>query len=76
MKNLDLEYIDLMLLHFPLSEGLDPKDPKNTENRHGSWRALEDLVDAGVIKSIGISNFLPNHIEDLLKVARIKPVVN
>ena len=41
LNNLDLEYIDLMFLHFPATEGLEKTDPKHVENRHGSWKALE-----------------------------------
>ena len=41
LDNLDLEYIDLMFLHFPATEGLEKDDPMHIENRHGSWRALE-----------------------------------
>jgi diketogulonate reductase-like aldo/keto reductase len=37
---------------------------------------MEEAVDSGVVKSIGISNFKPNHIEDLMSKARIKPVIN
>ena len=76
LANLDLEYIDLMFLHFPATEGLEKDDPLHVENRHGSWRALEEYVEKGTIKFIGISNFLTNHIEKLMKVAKIKPVVN
>jgi diketogulonate reductase-like aldo/keto reductase len=76
LANLDLEYIDLMFLHFPATEGLEKKDPMHVEKRHGSWKALEELVEAGKLKFIGISNFLPHHIEALLKVCKIKPVVN
>ena len=71
-----LEYIDMMLLTFPSTPGLDPKDPKNVENRHDSWKALEEFVVAGKIKSIGLANFKPRHLEQLLKIAWVKPVVN
>ncbi len=37
---------------------------------------MEEAVDSGVVKSIGISNFKGRHIEELMKVARIKPVIN
>ena len=47
LANLDLDYIDLMFLHFPATEGLEKNDQKHVENRHGSWKALEELVDAG-----------------------------
>jgi diketogulonate reductase-like aldo/keto reductase len=65
-----------MFLHFPATEDLEKDDPMHVSNRHGSWKALEEFVEAGLIKFIGISNFLPHHIEDLLKVCKIKPVVN
>ncbi len=45
LSNLDLEYIDLMFLHFPATEGLEITDPKHVENRHGSWKALEEFVE-------------------------------
>ena len=76
LGNLDLEYIDLMFLHFPATEGLETEDPMHVENRHGSWRALEEYVEEGKLRHLGISNFLPNHIEALLKVAKVKPAVN
>ena len=69
-------YIDLMLLTFPSTPGLGPKDEKNIENRHDSWRALEEFVVSGTVKSIGVANFKPRHLEKLLTIARIKPVVN
>ena len=42
-----LGHIDLVLLTFPSTPGLDPKDPKNQENRHESWKALEEFVVSG-----------------------------
>lgn len=72
----DLEYIDLVLLTFPSTPGLDPKDPKNIENRHDSWKAMEEFVISGKIRSIGLSNFKPRHIEKLLQISWVKPVVN
>ena len=41
-----------------------------------SWAAMEELVDAGRIRAIGISNFRPHHIAALMKTARIKPQVD
>ena len=72
----DLEYIDLMLLTFPGTTGVDPKDEKNIENRHDAWKVLEEFVISGKIKSIGVANFRPRHLEGLLNIAWIKPVVN
>jgi len=67
LKRLDMEYIDLYLIHFPLES--------NEENLR-VWRVLEDFVDQGVLKSIGVSNFNEDQLSYLLKHARIKPVLN
>ena len=65
-----------MMVHHPSTHGLSPSDPKNIENRHGTWKALEEYVEKGLIKSIGVSNFRPTHLDQLLKVANIKPATN
>ncbi|MFU8786800.1 MAG: aldo/keto reductase, partial [Candidatus Izemoplasmataceae bacterium] len=64
---LDIEYIDLYLIHFPLET--------NKENLR-VWRVLETFVDKGLIKSIGVSNFNEEQLTHLIKYARIKPVLN
>lgn len=64
---LDLEYIDLYLIHFPLES--------NEENLR-VWRVLETFVDKGFIKSIGVSNFNEDQLSYLIKHASIKPVLN
>jgi len=65
LDKLGLEYLDLYLIHWPV-EG------KYKE----AWRALESLYKAGKVKAIGVSNFQIHHLEDLLKDAEIKPMVN
>jgi len=65
LKKLDLEYLDLYLIHWPV-EG------KYKE----AWRALETLYKEGRVKAIGVSNFQVHHLEDLMKDAEIKPMVN
>ncbi|SJM88867.1 related to 2,5-diketo-D-gluconic acid reductase [Zygosaccharomyces bailii] len=65
-------YIDLILLHSPLT---------SSEKRLGTWKALEEAVEnpaeaAIEIHSIGVSNFGIEHLEELLQVAKIKPVVD
>ena len=67
LKALDLSYIDLYLIHFPLES--------NEENLR-LWRILESYVDKGYIKSIGVSNFNEEQLMYLIKHARIKPVLN
>ena len=63
-KRFELEYIDLVLLHWPF---LDYKK---------AWKALEKYVKNGKIKSIGLSNFYEKHIKDILEICTIKPVVD
>lgn len=76
LKRLDLEYIDLYLIHWPGTAGLAPDDPQNVVNRQQSWRALEDLKESGVLKAIGVSNYLKHHLEDMKASARMMPAVN
>lgn len=65
LNKLGLEYLDLYLIHWPV-EG-KYKD---------AWRALETLYKEGRVKAIGVSNFQIHHLEDLMKDAEIKPMVN
>ncbi|MEH7435856.1 aldo/keto reductase [Neobacillus drentensis] len=65
LKKLGLDYLDLYLIHWPV-EG------KYKE----AWRALETLYKEGRVKAIGVSNFHVHHLEDVMKDAEIKPMVN
>lgn len=73
MKKLDMEYLDLYLIHWP-----NPIQYRSQwkEANAGSWRAFEELYKAGRIRSIGVSNFHPRHMDELLKTATIAPMVN
>ena len=76
INKLDLEYIDLYLIHWPGTAKLDPSDPQNSENRRESWKALEDCVRAEKVKSIGVSNFTLKHLKEMEGYARIRPAVH
>lgn len=65
LKRLDLEYLDLYLIHWPV-------DGKYTD----TWRALERLYAEKRIRAIGVSNFMQHHLEDLLTHAEVVPMVN
>ncbi|TQR20324.1 aldo/keto reductase [Psychrobacillus vulpis] len=65
LTKLGLDYLDLYLIHWPV-EG------KYNE----AWRALETLYKEGKVKAIGVSNFQIHHLENLMKDAEIKPMVN
>lgn len=73
MRNLDLDYIDLYLIHWPANK-VRYKNP--SEVNAVAWQALEELYEEGRVKAIGVSNFLPHHIEELKKSAKVLPMVN
>ena len=73
MSNLAMDYLDLYLIHWP--NPIKFRDHWQESNA-GTWNAYEELYAAGRIRSIGISNFLPHHIDELLKTASVAPMVN
>jgi len=73
LRKLDTDYVDLYLIHWP--NPIASRSHWQDANR-GSWKAMEEFVMQGLIKSIGISNFREHHIESLLERAEIKPQVN
>ncbi|MBR6223536.1 MAG: aldo/keto reductase [Lachnospiraceae bacterium] len=73
LHKLGTDYVDLFLIHWP--NPLPIRDRWEEANAE-TWKAMEELYDAGKIRAIGISNFRQHHIEALLKTAKIKPMVN
>lgn len=78
LNKLGVDYVDLYLIHWP-----NPKSIRNTNGSDGwkeanaeTWRYFEEAYDLGLVKSIGVSNFLPHHIEELESTAKIMPMVN
>ncbi|MBI0156115.1 MULTISPECIES: aldo/keto reductase [Gilliamella] len=61
---LQLDYIDLYLIHQPFGD------------IHGAWHAMEELYEQGKIRAIGVSNFSPDRLADLMAFNKIKPAVN
>ena len=73
LKQTGLNYLDLYLIHWPANaRNFNNWQKTNAE----TWRAMEELLEEGKIKSIGVSNFWPEHLEALLDSAEIKPAVN
>ncbi|MEK5058014.1 2,5-diketo-D-gluconic acid reductase [Paenibacillus sp. FSL H7-0326] len=64
LKKLQLDYLDLYLIHQPFGD------------YYGAWRAMEELYREGMIKAIGVSNFLPDRLMDLIVHNEILPAVN
>ena len=71
-----MEYIDLYLIHWPGTTKLDPSDPLNAFNRKESWKALEECVKSGKLKSIGVSNYTLKHLKEMEEYATIQPAVH
>lgn len=64
LEKLQTEYLDLVLLHWPFG------------NYYAAWRELEKLYEEGKIRAIGISNFDPDRMIDLIEFNKIKPAIN
>ena len=73
LDRLQLEYLDLYLIHWPANA-------KNYDNwkktNADTWRAMEELQSEGKIKSIGVSNFFQEHLESLFQTAKVIPSIN
>lgn len=76
LKNLELDYLDLFLIHWPGKQGLKPSNPENLKWRQVSWRALEKASNEGLVRAIGVSNYTIKHLEQLLEMCTIRPSVN
>lgn len=73
LSDLQLDYLDLYLIHWPATKN----QFNNWEQiNYDTWRALEELYRLGRVRAIGLSNFLPQHIEPLLEQATVLPMVN
>ncbi|ANZ60324.1 glyoxal reductase [Secundilactobacillus paracollinoides] len=64
LDRLGFDYLDMYLIHWPAPGYVD------------NWKAMEDLYKAGKIKNIGVSNFVPSQLEDLMSQTEIKPAVD
>jgi diketogulonate reductase-like aldo/keto reductase len=64
LSKLQLDYLDLYLIHQPYGDV------------HGSWRAMEELYKAGKVRAIGVSNFQPDRIMDIITFNEVVPAVN
>jgi len=64
LKKLQLDYLDLYLIHQPFGDV------------HGSWRAMEELYKEGRVKAIGVSNFHPDRVMDMIVHHKVVPAVN
>jgi diketogulonate reductase-like aldo/keto reductase len=64
-ERLDLQYVDLYLVHWPVKG-----------KRLDSWRAMEQILESGRAKAVGVSNYMVHHLEELLSRSKVVPAVN
>ena len=73
LKKLKTDYLDLLLIHWPANA----KQFENWKEINAeTWKAMEELYKSGVVKTIGVSNFMLPHLEALLETAEVIPAVN
>lgn len=73
-RALQTDYLDAYLIHWPNPKAF--RDKGYEEHNASSWRAMEELYEAGRIRVIGVSNFQRHHLEALIRHARVLPVID
>ena len=77
LAKMGLDYLDMMIIHSPQPwMEVNQSDDRYYQGNKEAWRALEDALEAGKLRAIGVSNFLPGDIDNLLEDCRVKPMVN
>ena len=75
LNRLQMDYLDVYLIHWPRqSSESSPEEWKSLQRE--TYKAMEEMVDQGIIKAIGLSNFLPHHLNNILSFCNVKPVVD
>ena len=74
LDRLQMDYLDLYLIHWPANQ--KQFGTQAAEINAETWRAMEDLYNEGKIKAIGLSNFMPHHIVDLIRTTKVAPAVD
>ncbi|EPD03269.1 putative reductase [Lacticaseibacillus paracasei subsp. paracasei CNCM I-2877] len=76
LQKLNLDYIDMMIIHAPKPWAKYDEPNRYFEGNLEAWRALEEAYEAGKLRAIGVSNFDPTDLENIIKHAKIAPMVD
>ncbi len=77
LRKMNLDYIDMMIIHSPQPwVDVNQSDNRYFEENRQVWKAMEDAVEAGKVRTIGVSNFLKCDIDNILSDCKINPSVN
>ena len=77
LKSMGLDYIDMMIIHSPQPwVEVNRSENRYFEENKEVWAAMQDAVQEGKVKTIGVSNFLKEDIRNILSVCKIRPAVN
>ena len=75
LRDLDTDYLDLFLVHWPGVQKLEVTDPQNRILRQESWKVMERFYREGKLRAIGVSNYTQGHLEELLGHCEVAPHV-
>lgn len=76
LETLGLDYVDLLIIHSPQPWDRFGDEDRFFEGNLSAWKAMEEALEAGKVRSIGVSNFQPQDLENLIENARVKPMIN
>lgn len=75
LDRLQMDYLDVYLIHWPRKNSTDSTEEWKKLQKE-TYKAMEEMVDQGIIKAIGLSNFLPHHLDNILSFCNVAPVVD
>ncbi len=76
LKNLNVSFVDLYLVHWPTADADLKINNKMIDKRQETWRAMEEIYKSGQARAIGVSNFTVEHLKEMEKYANVMPMVN
>ncbi|CAD6194477.1 unnamed protein product [Caenorhabditis auriculariae] len=76
LESLGVEYLDMVLVHYPKADASSNDDPKNAHHRKSTYLALEKIKESGKIRSVGVSNYEISHLQEIESYGKELPCAN